>query len=100
VNAVGSVGARVSTRSPPIPDGIHAATGARNTDDWEEAMIEPGTIGDWTLLIGAMASISALAVGMHRWVLPTEVALEEMPATLEFPQADERAELEEREGAA
>lgn len=33
-------------------------------------MIEPGSIGDWTLLAGALGSLSVFAVCTYRWVLP------------------------------
>ncbi|MGZ5213223.1 MAG: hypothetical protein ACXWEJ_03485 [Actinomycetota bacterium] len=32
-------------------------------------MIEPGSIGDWALFAGMLGSLSALAVGVQRWVL-------------------------------
>jgi hypothetical protein len=78
-------------------------------------MIEPGTIGDWTLLVGAMASISALAVGGYRWVLPAEAtsvraervhapertgSAPDLPVAVAFLHAERGVELEEREGAA
>jgi hypothetical protein len=37
-------------------------------------MIEPGTMGDWMLLAGALASVTAMAVGGYRWVLRTDEA--------------------------
>lgn len=33
-------------------------------------MIEPGSTGDWTLLAGALGSLSVLAACAHRWVIP------------------------------
>jgi hypothetical protein len=32
-------------------------------------MIAPGSIADWALLAGMLGSVSALAVGTHRFVL-------------------------------
>ncbi len=50
-------------------------------------MIEPGSMGDWTLLAGALGSLSVFAVCMYRWVLPemaTSEQTERSPRT-EFP---------------
>jgi hypothetical protein len=37
-------------------------------------MIEPGTMGDWMLLAGALASVAAMAIGGYRWVLRADDA--------------------------
>ena len=39
-------------------------------------MIAPGSIEDWTLFAGMLASLSALAVCVHRWVLQETVTPE------------------------
>ena len=40
-------------------------------------MIEPGSIGDWTLLAGALGSLSAFAVCTYRWVIPETATSEQ-----------------------
>ncbi len=35
-------------------------------------MITPASMGDWILLAGTLATVSAVAAVGHRWVLPAE----------------------------
>ncbi len=47
-------------------------------------MIAPGSIADWALLTGLLGSLSALAVGTHRFVLretPTPERIRSHPIT-------------------